>query len=217
MSQEESAARAEEKETNRIEAFSDGVFAIAITLLALDLKVPTHLAPITAASLAEALAKEWPTYLIFLISFATILIMWVYHHRLFQLLKRAETKLLFANGFLLLLVTTVPFPTGLVGTYLRTPAASMACATYAGFFVLINLAYDLLWWTVARQQPAYRSRVRRPSLSLFFLLLGLPSYLIATIVAFWSPFASLGICCALWIVWAVTAPVQHIKPADAAL
>ncbi len=96
--QAKNSAKAE-KNTGRVEAFSDGVFAIAITLLVLNLlnlKLP---GPTTDSStLARALANVWPTYLVFLLSFAKILIMWVYHHRLFQGLKRAETSLLFANG-----------------------------------------------------------------------------------------------------------------------
>lgn len=200
--QAKNSAKAE-KNTGRVEAFSDGVFAIAITLLVLnllDLKLPGLTTD--PSTLARALAGAWPTYLVFLLSFATILIMWVYHHRLFQELKRAETSLLFANGFLLLLVTAVPFPTNLVDVYLRTPAASVACAVYAGFFVLINIAYDLLWWTIARQ---HANCPRLPA-SMLFCLLGLPCYLIAAVVAFWIPILTLCICGALWLVWAFTAP-----------
>src|SRR5215813_3568997 len=96
-------------ETSRIEAFSDGVFAIAITLLVLDLKVPPD--PSGIHRLAELLLSEWPAYLAFLTSFATILIMWINHHRIFTLVGRSDDRLLFYNGLLLLGVTVVPFPT----------------------------------------------------------------------------------------------------------
>ena len=196
-----------EKDTGRVEAFSDGVFAIAITLLGLNLlalKLPE--APsATNGNLLKALENGWPTYLTYLLSFATILIMWVYHHRMFKIIVRAETALLFANGFLLLLVAAVPFPTALVGNYLRTPAASIACAVYAGFFVLICLAYNLLWWVLARQ-PACLARGTRLPLSRFFTMLGLPCYLIALLAAFWLPILTICICAVLWIVWALTAP-----------
>ncbi len=191
--------------TARLEAFSDGVFAIAITLLVLDLKVPSDLSPITPLTLA-ALVSKWPNYLTLVISFATILIMWVYHHNLFKAAKKSEPLLLFSNGLLLLLVTMVPFPTALVGAYLTTPAASVACATYAGFFGLIDSAYNLLWWVVSRQQPRDRLRGRRFSMSMLISLLGFPCYLISTVVAFWSPLLTLFICGALWIVWAMTVP-----------
>ena len=191
--------------TARLEAFSDGIFAVAITLLVLDLKVPT-LTSFSPAALAEALLIRWPNYLTLVISFATILIMWVYHHNLFKAVKIPEKRLLFSNGLLLLLVTLVPFPTALVGNYLTTPAASVACAAYAGFFVLIDSAYNLLWWVVARQQPPDRWRGTGLRKSMLISLLGLPCYLLATVAAFWSPNLSLGICGALWIVWAITAP-----------
>src|SRR5260370_18557224 len=150
-------ARQQEGGTARLEAFSDGVFAIAITLLVLDLKVPSDLSPITPLTLA-ALVSKWPNYLTLVISFATILIMWVYHHNLFKAAKKSEPLLLFSNGLLLLLVTMVPFPTALVGAYLTTPAASVACSTYAGFFRLRDSASNLLCWACSRQQP--RDRVR---------------------------------------------------------
>src|SRR6267154_1601546 len=105
-----------EKETGRLEAFSDGVFAIAITLLALELKVP-HLESggrVTSAAIAAGLANQWPSYFAFVTSFFTVLIMWVHHHAIFRLVQRADVTLLFANGFLLMLVTVVPFPTAVV-------------------------------------------------------------------------------------------------------
>src|SRR5579863_1707260 len=117
-----------EKETGRLEAFSDGVFAIAITLLVLELKVPHAGADgkISASALGASLLHEWPSYLALVTSFFTVLIMWVHHHILFKLVRKADAKLLFANGFLLLLVSVVPFPTAVVAEYLATPAAPAA-------------------------------------------------------------------------------------------
>lgn len=209
---EQEAARTSEKETGRLEAFSDGVFAIAITLLVLNLSIPTNLTPITPSTLAAALWQKWPTYIIFIISFATILIMWVYHHRLFQSVRKAQTSLLFANGFLLLLVTVVPFPTNLVGTYLTTPAASVACAAYAGFFVLINASYNLLWLVILKQQPDYKPGTLQIPRSMIGSLLGLPCYIIATLIAFWNPYVTLSLCIALWILWAITSPYAIVQP-----
>src|SRR5579863_5349666 len=94
---EKQAEKQAERQTGRLEAFSDGVFAIAMTLLALELKVP-H--PASAADLPSALASEWPSYLAFVTSFFTVLIMWVHHHAIFRLVHRVDAKLLFANGFL---------------------------------------------------------------------------------------------------------------------
>src|ERR1022692_4026699 len=146
-----------EKETGRLEAFSDGVFAIAITLLALELKVPQIWSgsvggvPPGASQLASGLAHQWPSYFAFVTSFFTVLIMWVHHHIIFRLVRRTDATLLFANGFLLMLVTLVPFPTAVVAEYLRTPAAPAACTFYAGFFVLISIGFLLLRWAAFRR------------------------------------------------------------------
>jgi len=206
MPTEAPAPPSREKETGRLEAFSDGVFAIAITLLALELKVP-HLEAggNLTARLFSGLAYEWPSYFAFITSFFTVLIMWVHHHAIFRLVKGADVTLLFANGFLLMLVTVVPFPTAVVAEYLRTPAAPAACTFYAGFFVLISIGFSVLLWaafrksvldpqastaTVARLRKSYR--------------LGPPLYLAATVAGPFSPWLAMGICTALWIVWAAT-------------
>lgn len=204
----ENQETAVEKETGRIEAFSDGVFAVAITLLVFNLKVPQLSAPLPGENptlaLGLALLKQWPSYLTFVTSFATILIMWAGHHSIFKLIYRSDTPFVFANGFLLLLVTVVPFPTSLVAQYLIGPYAAMACAAYAGIFVVINLAYYLLWWVAARDRhllypgvsPALvRARTRN-------ILFGAPVYIVATVLAFWYPYVSIGICSLLWIFWA---------------
>jgi uncharacterized membrane protein len=204
----ENQEMAVEKETGRIEAFSDGVFAVAITLLVFNLKAPQLSAPLPGENptlaLGMALLKQWPSYLTFVTSFATILIMWTGHHSIFKLIYRSDTPFVFANGFLLLLVTVVPFPTSLVAQYLIGPYAAMACAAYAGIFVVINIAYYLLWWSAARDRhllyphvapEVIKARTRN-------ILFGPPVYLIATVLAFWYPYVSIGICSLLWIFWA---------------
>ena len=193
-----------EKQTGRLESFSDGVFAVAITLLVFNLHVPPGANSVTA--LGSTLLGQWPSYLTFMTSFATILIMWASHHGIFKLVYRTDTPFLFANGLLLLLVTVVPFPTSLVTQYLNTPAAALACAVYAGIFVVINVAYNLLWWAAMHQRrllhpavtPGQVKRLTR------HILLGLPVYLLATLLAFWNPYVSLGLCSCLWIFWAFT-------------
>ena len=126
------SAPAEEKETGRIEAFSDGVFAIAITLLVLELKVP-HLEDGGRGRLADARPslRQWPSYVALVTSFFTILVMWANHHRMFNVVRRSNARFLYANGLLLLLVTVVPFPTALLAEYFEKPGASVAAAVYA--------------------------------------------------------------------------------------
>src|SRR5204863_6829827 len=119
---------ADEKETQRLEAFSNGVFAIAITLLVLEMKVPHD----AGLGLGRALLDGWPSYFGFLTSFATIGIMWINHHRIFRLVGRIDHTLLILNGLLLLGVTFVPYPTAVLATYLGHPGDRIAAAFYSG-------------------------------------------------------------------------------------
>jgi uncharacterized membrane protein len=134
------------RETTRIEAFSDGVFAIAITLLILDIKVPRT----PDVGLARALTEQWPSYAAFVISFATISIMWINHHRLFTLIRRSDHVLLLLNSFLLFTVTVVPFPTALVAEYIGKPDERIATLVYSGTFIVIALAFNVLWRHAAK-------------------------------------------------------------------
>lgn len=129
-------------ETARVEAFSDGVFAIAITLLILDVHVP----PVSSPNLSGALARQWPTYAAFLISFAFIGIMWVNHHRLFNHIHRTDNTLMFLNLLLLLGVTVVPFPTALLAAHYSTPSRTIAAAVFNGTYVFIAIFFNVLWF-----------------------------------------------------------------------
>ncbi|HEY7984252.1 MAG TPA: TMEM175 family protein [Ktedonobacterales bacterium] len=141
-------------ETTRLEAFSDGVFAVAITLLVLDIRVPVA----TTAhdgSLLGALASLWAHYLAYGISFLFILIMWVNHHRMFQLIHRSDHALLLLNGVLLLLVALVPFSTALLAEYINSPRLAdqkVAALVYNGVYVVIAIVFNLLWRHAAQGQ-----------------------------------------------------------------
>jgi uncharacterized membrane protein len=129
-------------ETSRVEAFSDGVFAIAITLLILDVHVPSP----TSGHLGAALLRQWPTYIAFLLSFAFIGIMWVNHHRLFNHIRRSDSWLLFLNLLLLLGVTIVPVPTSLLATYYgRAGEQKLAAAVFNGTYFVIAIFFNVLW------------------------------------------------------------------------
>ena len=130
------------KETGRVEAFSDGVFAIAMTLLVLNVRVPNTDQP---GQLGSLLWQQWPSYLAFVISFAFIGIMWVNHHRLFVHIRRIDHMLLVLNGALLLGVTAVPFPTAVLAQYLGKPDEKAATMLYAGTYVVVALFFNVLW------------------------------------------------------------------------
>lgn len=162
---------------------------------------------ISVGALAAALGRQWPAYAALVLSFATVVIMWLNHHTLFGLVRTSDPAFLVANGAVLLLVAVVPLPTELVTAYLDTPAAPLAAATYAGTFLAVTVAYNLLWLAAA-----HRGRLLKPATPASYArtltrnyLVGLPLYLAATLLAFWSAYLSLGICAFLWIFWALTA------------
>jgi uncharacterized membrane protein len=136
-----------QSETTRVEAFSDGMFAIAITLLILEIKVP----PPGPEHLAIALLRQWPSYLAFLISFIYIGVMWINHHRMFTHIRKADDGLLVLNLLLLLGVSVVPFPTAVLAQNLGGPEQRTAAVFYNATFVVIAIFFNLLWrYAVAR-------------------------------------------------------------------
>ena len=138
------------RETSRVEAFSDGVFAIAITLLVLTLAVPTYEKAASAAELRRALLEQWPTYIAFVISFLSILIMWASHHNIFSLIRRVDHVFLLLNGLVLMGVTLVPFPTQLLASHLGHPGEGVATEVYCVIALFIACAYNALWYWARR-------------------------------------------------------------------
>ena len=128
-------------ETGRVEAFSDGVFAIAITLLILEIKIPGP----SSGPLAAQLVRQWPSYVSFVISFAFIGIMWINHHRLFTHITRCDDLLLIFNLLLLLGVTIVPFPTAVLAAHLGRPDQRTAALVFNGTYCFIAIAFNVLW------------------------------------------------------------------------
>ena len=172
------------RETARVEAFSDGVFAIAITLLVLDLKVP-------APPLLDGLLHEWPVFAAYLISFAFILIMWVNHHWMFQHIVRVDSSFMLLNGLLLLGITVVPFPTNLVSQYVLTPEQSVAAAVYNGWFLLIAVFFNLMWGYAAHSGRLLSEQDHEAGLAQIISARyrwGIPTYFVAFVLSFiWAP------------------------------
>ena len=147
----------ERNETARVEAFSDGVLAIVVTLLVLELKVPRGLE--TEAAVRHALAEEWHAYLAFLTSFATVGIMWVNHHRLFTLIGRIDHWLLMLNLLLLLMICVVPFPTAIVSEYLGGGGAQIATLALGGVYLATAIVFNVLWRYAANGRRLIASHV----------------------------------------------------------
>ena len=138
------------RESSRVEAFSDGVFAIAITLLVLTLAVPTYEKAASAPELRRALLEQWPTYVAFVMSFLSILIMWASHHNIFSLIRRVDHVFLLLNGLVLMGVTLIPFPTQLLASHLGHPGEGVAAEVYCVIALFISLAYNALWYWARR-------------------------------------------------------------------
>ncbi len=153
-------------ESTRLEAFSDGVLAIAITLLVLDLRVPDVPA---GSTLGRELGAEWTSYLAYVVSFLVIGIIWLNHHALFTLVARVDRQTLVANLLLLLVVSAIPFPTRLIAEYVRDPGPGRTAAlVYSGTMLLMSFAFSALFLTVTRRggvllhEPiSSRQRLRR--------------------------------------------------------
>ena len=189
-------------DAKRLEAFSDGVFAILITLLVLDVQVP-DVADASSLTLWSALLERWPSYFAFALAFGTILVAWVGHHLLLQNVRVVTTRLVFLNGLFLLTIAFLPFPTALVADYLTRPAAPVAAAVYAGVNALNSLTFWLLQRAVQSEAKLAGSLehidTRKPQL-------GVLLFIASAFLAFVSPIASLLVMAAVWVWWAI--PVQ---------
>lgn len=200
----ETQTEGQDKETGRIEAFSDGVFSIAMTLLVLDIKVPP-LEQTELTSLAAELLHNWPNMLAFAASFFFILVMWINHHRLFTLIRRADNTLMLLNGLLLFGVTLVPFPTAVVAEYLGTKDAVISVLVYNGWFFIVAIFFNLLWWYAAR---TYHILDNHPNQQLARhisrqYMFGPAAYLFGMVLAFLHPYLGLALNVAMAIFFAM--------------
>jgi uncharacterized membrane protein len=190
--------------TNRLESFSDGVIAVAVTLLVLNIEVP---APGSGHSLGHELLHQWPTYAAYATSFITIGIIWINHHAMISRLARADHPILILNLLLLLSIGVLPFGTNLIATYLREQhGQNLAAAIYAGLFLVMSLAFA----TLNRHILLRKAHLLRDSLDLerrrqilSRSITGLIPYVIATAVAAFSPDLTLIICAAIAVFYAL--------------
>jgi uncharacterized membrane protein len=177
-------------ESNRLEAFSDGVFAVAITLLALDLAVP---GPGPGNSLAGRLFEHRYSFAAFVVSFLTIGIIWVNHHALFKNFARIDRPLLFLNLLLLFFVVCIPFATSTLAAYLPPSGfdASVAAAIYAGVFEGMSVSFCLLfWWAIRREHLKIALTRAAARTATIRFGIGNIAYIAAIGVAFTSPTAA---------------------------
>ena len=190
----------------RLEAFSDGVIAVAITLLVLDIKYPTP--PLRAGtSLGHELARHWPVYAAYATSFLTIGIIWINHHVMIGRLREADRLILFLNLLLLMSIAVLPFATSLMAAYLQQSSGQhLAAAIYAGAFLVMAILFAALnahillakHHKLAKPMPLERRR-----LILSRSVSGVIPYAVATAVAVVSSYATLIICGAIAVFYAL--------------
>ena len=210
--------KTDRRETGRLEAFSDGVFAFAITLLVLYLKDPTANG---GGSLLQGLLNQWPTFFAFVTSFMTILIMWIGHHEMFRYIHRIDQKFMFLNGFLLFFVTLTPFTTSLVADHVLSGVSrdsQTAAAVYAGSFFSLSL----IWGFLLRHASGQR-RLLAVGVSDAEILgmtrsayIGLACYAAALLIAFFSGLASVALILAVAVYYAVGPNAQRRSSAPTA-
>jgi uncharacterized membrane protein len=193
----------ENKSLARLEMFSDGVFAIAITLLILEIKVPPIHSIHSVNDLVNALVQLWPSFFAFFYSFGGILIQWILHHNTFNHLDKSSRPFLYANGFLLFTIVFFPFPTALLAEYINTEYAMPAIVFYGMASVINSLAWFLFIRSINKPKrllndafsPAEYNKLKASNR--FAMII----YASTTLLAIWFPYTALIISVALWVLW----------------
>jgi len=188
---------------SRLEAFCDGVFAVALTLLVIDIRLPADVHIASTKELWSTLSELLPKLLAFLLSFTIIFITWVNHHGTLKLIDKSSSAFIFANGFLLLAIVFLPFTTALLSEYLFTDHPTAAVVVYAGVNALLALAWVFLGHAALGPHPltkneeatlTARAGQRRSYLSL-------ATNLLLVALAFWFPLVVALLLGAIWVGW----------------
>jgi len=175
--------------TGRLEAFADGVFAIAATLLILNVDAQV---PADVHDLGAQIVDIWPSYLAYAVSFVTIGIMWINHHTMMDQIKRADRRFLIATVGLLMCIAFVPYPTRVVAEHIRGAGAQDAALLYGFTLVVTAIFFNINWFYASRGRRLLRPDADRAIVSgvTRAYIPGPYIYLGATLVAFASPKAS---------------------------
>ena len=202
-----------EDDTGRIEAFSDAVFAIAITLLIIEIGVPHLDDEPPGTTLPQALVGLWPSYLAYVISFLQIGVIWANHHNRFRFIERSDHGLLFLNILFLMCVAFIPFPTALLAEYLEGTAGERETAgvIYAGTLAVTAVFFTLLWLYAATNRRLV-DRGLDPSLLRAMTrryLLGTVAYVLVFLLAFVNVAASLALIVALALLFVLPEPGER--------
>jgi uncharacterized membrane protein len=193
----------------RMEAFSDGVFSIIITLLVLDVRVP-RLAALGGQSLSTALLHQWPTYVAFMLSFLQVGVVWANHHTMFHYIHRTDHRLLSYNLLLLLCVAVLPFTTAVLSEYVRSspPQQRLAAQIYSGALMAVGIAFNVVWQHALNNGLVHphADRHRLYALRRHWLLVPV-LYAVAFALAFVNVYVSVAMYALLLFYYALPGPV----------
>jgi uncharacterized membrane protein len=192
-----------ESGTTRLEAFSDGVFAIAITLLIIEVKVPSH-ETLNNQTLMQYIWHQWPKYFAYILTFLNIGIYWANHHYLFKLFKSTDHVFNLLNVFFLMAIAFLPYPTGILGEYSMEVEHARSAIIFFSFAMCLPAIGYFMMWTYARREKHIIDQRLRPAfikkLNGLYLLSNL-LYIAAFIISLFSPITGLGISVILTLVY----------------
>jgi uncharacterized membrane protein len=204
----------EQKETSRVEAFSDGVFAVAVTLLILTIQVP----PSGTPNIPGFVVSQLPFFLAYAVSFLSILVMWANHHGIFNLVVRTDRVLILLNGVLLMLITFFDYPTAVVGAALHAHRdQQFAALFYTGTLVVLTVVYQLFWRYIAAHPQLIDRHVSQATIERISreYRFGPVFYLIAFGLAYISALAGIVATLLLAIYFGLTARIPPIHSSAA--
>jgi uncharacterized membrane protein len=193
----------ESKSLARVEMFSDGIFAIAITLLILEIKVPRIDTIHSSKDLVDALIRLWPSYFAFSYSFGGILVQWVVHHNTFNHLDKTSRAFIYSNAFLLITIVFFPFPTAVLAEYINTAYVMPAIVFYGMASVINSFAWFLFIRSIRKPKRLLNDAfsdeeyIKLKKGNHFALIV----YVSTTVLAIWLPYVGLLINVVLWILW----------------
>jgi len=194
----------ESNPNSRLEAFCDGVFAIALTLLIIDIKIPSTKEINSTTEFWQELKHIIPSVFAFLLSFIIVLITWVNHHNSLKMLNRSSASFIYANGLLLLTVVFIPFPTSLIGEHILTNHAAPAVILYDSTLAIQAVSWILFTTAALKDQLAKNEKLRssiRDNRKFGYFAFVL--YTLFAIIAIWVPFAIAIITTITWIFWLI--------------
>lgn len=187
----------------RLEMFCDGVFAIAITLLILEIKIPPLESAHSVSDVWHSIGHLWPSFFALLLSFVIILISWIGHHNLLKMIDKSSSQFLVANGFFLFTVIILPFPTSFMAEYLDSPYAQPSIVVYCTAACLHNIGWNILYLSILKPKPLMKDSIGVNQIKNYskgsrygFLL-----YLTLALLSWWLPYVAIVLSVLTWAYW----------------